>query len=402
MEHWKINLFWTWASLFLAMGAFAFAYPVAPFMLEDVYGVSSPRELDWFISLFAFSGNLGFFIFAPLWGKMADVYGRKMMMTRANFCAACLLPFLAWMPGVWSLIILRFFIGSLSGSAAAAMALVACTTPEKYRGTALGVVSSAIFSGNLAGIVIGGFAVNALGYHYTFVLCGALGFTAAAISHFLVRGKMPPKEERPKMRWLPGGLPKLGNVWYIMLLTLLMGYVQQIDAPFLPLLVKDVLQSGNHEAMKWNGFLGGAAAAAGMVGGFALGYLSDRISGHIVGIACAVLGAMFILPQSWCTSLNWLFAERMAMIFFVAGLSPVMQSWLSLTTAQKERGAMFGYATSARSLGWLIGGAVGAAVTGFWGTRSVFASAAVSLLLLALLTALIQKIIPFPTERKDN
>ncbi len=401
MNSWRRNLFWVWASLFLAMAGFGFAYPVLPFFLVDGYGVTDPGTRDFFVAMFAFAGNFGFLLFSPLWGRLADHYGRKMMMTRANACSAVLLPLIAVMPGPWWLVSLRFCIGAFAGVASAALTLVACSTPEKHRGMAMGAISSAIFSGNLAGTVAGGFCASAFGYSATFGCCGAIMLVAAFISLTLVEERNRPVRPAAPVQLLPRWhIPRLGKIWYLMLLMLAMGYVQQVDGPFLPILVDLVLQSDSSEALRWSGILGGACAAAGIAGGFLIGMCADRFAGDKVGLVICIAGAVFMLPQAFCGSLGWLFGERMLMTFFVSGLSPITQSWLSLTTRAEDRGSYFGYATSFRALGWLAGGVGGMAVTYWCGTRAVFASAALSLLLMAALLHWVQKKLPFPLLRK--
>ena len=136
------------------------------------------------------------------------------------------------------------------------------------------------------------------------------------------------------------GLPHFGLVWWVMVLTIMMGIGQQMDSPYLPMLVDLVLHNGTSEALKWSGILGGASAAAGIFGGFLIGVLADKYPGHLVGIVISIAAGLFLLPQAFCTSLPLLFAERMLMVFFVSGLSPIMQSWLSLTTAPEDRGSI--------------------------------------------------------------
>ena len=397
MITWRKNLLWIWTALFLSMAGFGFAYPIIPFYLQDVLHVTEQARRDFYIALFAFAGNLGFLLFSPIWGKMADYFGRARMLARASLCSAFLMPLVAFMPDPISLTILRFFIGALSGVAAAAMTLVACSTPKQHRGMAMGVVSSAIFSGTLAGTVLGGLSASRYGFLTTFLMSGALLFIATFLAFFLIqdRGKPPHYGEKFRIELKPG-LPKFGLVWWIMILTVMMGIGQQMDSPYLPMLVDLVLHNGTSEALKWSGILGGASAAAGIFGGFIIGVLADKYPGHIVGIIISIAAGLFLLPQAFCTSLPILFAERMLMVFFVSGLSPIMQSWLSLTTAPEDRGVYFGFATSARAVGWLLGCVFGMGSTIFWNTRSVFAVSSIVLFAIAVVIVFAQRKIPYP------
>ncbi len=398
MISWRRNLFWIWVSLFLSMAGFAFAYPIFPFYLTDVYHVTGQQARDVYISLFVFAGNLGFLLFSPLWGRMADIYGRKVMMTRANLCAAVLLPLISVMPTPDALVVLRFFIGAFAGVVSAAMTLVACSTPEKHRGMAMGSISSAIFSGNLAGMVLGGFCASEFGYNWTFSLCGIMMAVAGFLSGVVVKEDKNTLSKE-KMRYLPKfELPQLGKVWYLMILTMWMGLVQCMDNPFVPVLVDNILQQGPAAAMRWNGILGGVCAAAGIFGGFIIGTLADRYPGQKVGIWISYAGALFLLPQAFCYSLGLLFAERVVMTFFVSGFSPIMQTWLSLTTDPQKRGIYFGYATSSRAIGWLLGGIIGLCVTMGFGTRAIFGAGAFAIVIMALGIKYTHSQLPYPSK----
>ena len=398
MLDWRRNLLWTWLSLFLAMTGFAYAFPIIPFFLVDRFGLER-ESLDFYVGAFAFAGNLGFLICAPIWGKLSDIYGRRMMMTRANLFSGILMPLLAFIPSVNMLIVLRFFIGAFAGVVAATITLVAGFTPKEHRGVALGAVSSAIFSGNLAGTVIGGLLAHNYGFTVTFILCGVQLLVAAYISHFMVKEHVPEGGLRPRSEFrITLKIPHLGAVWFIMALTMGMGCAQMMDAPFIPILVKDVLGENSGEALLWNSYLGAASSAAGIVGGFVIGHLADRLPGHKVGIVICVAGAVLLLPQAWVSSMGSLFGERMALVFFISGLSPIMQTWLSLVTPDTLRGTYFGFATSSRAVGWLVGGLISTTAAYFLGTRAVFVAGALLLLLLAYCIHLVHKKIPFPSK----
>ena len=89
-QHWQRNLFYVWLSQFLSIMGFGFAMPFVPFYMQDL-GVTDPVRLKIWVSIFAGATPLMIAISAPLWGRMADRYGRRLMLLRANFCAAVIL-----------------------------------------------------------------------------------------------------------------------------------------------------------------------------------------------------------------------------------------------------------------------------------------------------------------------
>lgn len=402
MISWRLNVFWVWCSLFLAFTGYTQAYPVIPFFLEERYGMTSPELRNFYIGLIAFCGNLGFLLFAPFWGRASDIFGRKKMIIRSNLTATLLIPLMAVMPDPISMSAIRFLIGTFGGISVACMTLVACSTPEQHRGTAMGAVSSAVFSGTLTGNVLGGMIAGAFGISTAFWSGGASLALATLISIFGLREPVPPPRAGEKLTVPKPHIPKFGIFWGLMILMVYMGNVQQLDAPFFPVLVQQVSKEDTATVLFWNGIIGGGAAAAGILGGFLCGWCTDHIPGHRVAIAISIGGGIMLLLQSVCTSLPWLFTERMLMIFFTSGLSPVMQIWLSLTTPQKDRGTFFGYAVSCRAVGWIIAGITGMAVGALADTRSIFVTGGLLMILLAGIIRIVHRKLPFPFCGKES
>ena len=75
----------------------------------------------------------------------------------------------------------------LTGTVAAATALVATSAPKPRLGYALGMVQTAVFAGAAAGPLFGGFAYDRIGPRATFVLAGAMLFCGGVIVAFLAR-----------------------------------------------------------------------------------------------------------------------------------------------------------------------------------------------------------------------
>ena len=72
------------------------------------------------------------------------------------------------------LVILRFLIGIFAGTVTASQTLVASNTPSEKMGFAMGTISSAVGSGNLAGFVLGALVVDHYGYTAGFIASGVM------------------------------------------------------------------------------------------------------------------------------------------------------------------------------------------------------------------------------------
>ena len=164
MIDWKRNLFFVWLSQILSLAGFGSVIPFIPLYMRNVLGVMDDGERGLWVSAFYFGGQLSFCISMPIWGTLADRFGRRVMLLRANLVTALLFPLMAYVPNVFCLVLIRFVISIFSGTVNAAQTLVGSTTPEEHQGFALGSLSSALWSGNMIGYMVGGVVVDHFGY----------------------------------------------------------------------------------------------------------------------------------------------------------------------------------------------------------------------------------------------
>ena len=121
-----------------------------------------------YAALSAMMPQLAYTICAPLWGWVADRFGRKKMILRATFGGGLALLLMSFSQNAWQFLGLRLFQGILTGSATASLALIAATTPTEKQGFAMGSMSSAVFAGDMSGLFIGGLLASHFGYRSSF------------------------------------------------------------------------------------------------------------------------------------------------------------------------------------------------------------------------------------------
>ena len=95
-------------------------------------------------------------IFSPIWGRLADKYGRKPMILRASGWLGCIMIALGFAQSVWQLAGLRLLQGAMSGFQAAVVPLLAAETPKGKSGWAMSMFFAAQVTGGLLGPVFGG------------------------------------------------------------------------------------------------------------------------------------------------------------------------------------------------------------------------------------------------------
>jgi len=173
--HWRRNLIVCVFGSFTTIVAMTLMLPFLPLYVEQLGVKDHAAIVQW--SGIAYGAT--FFtaaLTAPLWGRLADLYGRKPMLIRASLGMAVIMSLMGMAHNVWQLVGLRLLAGLLGGFASGSTVLVATQTPKDRCGWALGVLSSGIMAGNLVGPIIGGSLPPLIGIRSTFLAAGALIF----------------------------------------------------------------------------------------------------------------------------------------------------------------------------------------------------------------------------------
>lgn len=347
MINWKRNLFFVWLSQILSLAGFGSVIPFIPLYMRNVLGVMDDGERGLWVSAFYFGGQLSFCISTPIWGALADRFGRRVMLLRANLVTACLFPLMAYVPGVIWLVAVRFLISIFSGTVNAAQTLVGSTTPQEHQGFALGTLSSALWSGNLIGYLAGGLVVDHFGYTPAFYTGAGMLLSAGIIVLLFVKDDfdphalpVKPAQEEKEPFSFKKLIPDFGRVvWILLFLFVYLGFVRKFDDPFIAIQVE--LIHGPERAAFWTGVICAGAAVAGVFSGIVLGWLCDRFSPGKIAIPATLLSGLLMIPQGMATSL-WIFGgARFLNFFFAGGLDPGLPDHhVALHSAGKTRNGL--------------------------------------------------------------
>ena len=385
---WKKQMVLVWTSQFLSIMGFSFALPFVAFFLQEDLGVTRPSEVRMWVALFSASTAVTMAVAAPLWGLLADRYGKRIMLIRANLAGAAVMSLMGAAQTPAMLIVLRLLQGALTGTMTAAQAFLAGEMPRERRGLAVGGLSAAVFSGSMAGALLGGFAGEWLGYRLAFAVSGALLLAAGALVLCCTRETVVPTVRSR----VPEGIPEsarlhwrdLSSAFYgVLALIGAIAFVRQSDLAFLPLLVQEIHGSLDRVSL-WSGALNACGSVAGLLAGLATGWLSDRLNPLRLVIAAALVAAVFSGGQMFAESFAVLFPVRFGAVFFAGALEPALNAWLAKRVPESRQGVAFGLASTTRSIGWALGPVAAGAVS-LLGVRAVFGFSALGFLGLALL-----------------
>ena len=369
--HWRWNLAVCVAGSFTTIVAMTLLLPFLPLYVEQL-GVRDPAGIvEW--SGLAYGAT--FFtaaLCAPLWGRLADRYGRKLMLIRASLGMAVAMSLIGMATSVEQLVALRLLAGFLGGYASGSNVLVATQTPKHRTGWALGVLASGIMAGNLAGPLIGGALPPLIGIRATFWAAGALIFVIFLATTFLIR------EERPVHAT---GAAKPAGAWsqvgdrrpvVAMLVTgmLLMFAVMSIE-PIITVYVQQLVDDARRVTLV-AGVVMSACALGSILSASWLGKLADRVGHWNVLVGGLVASALLLIPQAFVTAAWQLVALRFLMGLALGGLLPCVTSIIRHSAPARATGTLLGYSTSSQYVGQVTGPLVGGVIGGHLGMRWVF------------------------------
>src|SRR3984957_13401858 len=165
---WKRNLIVCVFGSFTTIVAMTLLLPFLPLYVEQL-GVSDHAAIVQWSGVAYGATFLTAAMFAPLWGRLGDQYGRKLMLIRSSLGMAVAMSLIGLSQNVYQLVGLRLLAGLLGGYSSGSNILVATQTPRAQTAWALGMMSSGIMAGNLVGPLVGGALPPLIGIRQTFL-----------------------------------------------------------------------------------------------------------------------------------------------------------------------------------------------------------------------------------------
>ncbi|ALP68521.1 MFS transporter [Paraburkholderia caribensis] len=372
-KHWRRNLLVCVCGSFTTIVAMTLMLPFLPLYVEEL-GVSDRAAIvQW--SGVAFGAT--FFtaaLTAPIWGKLADRYGRKLMLVRASLGMAIVMSLMGSAHNIWQLVALRLLAGLLGGYASGSTVLVATQTPQARCGWALGILASGIMAGNVAGPLIGGTLPSLIGIRSTFHAVGAVIFATFLATIFFIKRDPPAAAHAGKKSgW--NAINDTRPVFAMLLTGMLLMLANMSIEPIITVYVAQLVQP--HQVAFVSGLVMSGAALGSVLSASPLGKLADRVGHWKVIIASLVACAVLLIPQAFVTQGWELVVLRFLMGVALGGLLPCIASVIRHSVPSGMAGAMLGYSTSSQYAGQVVGPLIGGFVGGHVGMRAVFWATAV-------------------------
>ena len=340
------------------------------------------RDLELWVGVMMFGYYAVSCTFTPVWGVLADYYGRKTMILRAGFGMATGFTVLALTSNPFAFALVLLVTGLANGYVPAGQALIATTTPMREVGGALALTQAGALTGTLLGPLIGAALIGVLpSTQSLFSFTGVAMFIAGFLALFLVREHhvRPAQPLRIDLR------RDMTHLWHVPQLKLL--YFMQVLFAFtvygalsnVTLFTLELL--GDRE-----GYAGFAVETwvAMMAMGFTVasiavlpywGRMLDRHSTtRVLGIILTGTLATSILQPLVRNPLELLLA-RIAFALFVSGLPPALIRMIRDRAPHGMEARTLSYGTAIQQMGSATAPLVAGLLAPYLGLRGYFALA---------------------------
>jgi DHA1 family multidrug resistance protein-like MFS transporter len=362
---------------FTTLVSLSMLLPFLPLYVRQLGVTSQSAVIQW--SGVAFGATfLGTALTAPLWGRLADRYGRKPMLVRAAIGMAVVMSLIGVAHNVDELVVLRLIAGLVGGYASASTVMVGTQAPRERAGWALGILSTGALAGNLVGPLVGGVLPNWIGIRGTFFAGGAMIAVAALLTIFVVKEEFHPESDaKPHPRNAAAGSdsgarrPDYAVVAALLVTAMMVLLANMSIEPVITVYVGS-LGVGPEQLARIAGVVMACSAFGSMLTAARLGALADRIGGWNVIIGCLVVTGLLMIPQAFVHQWWQLAALRGLMGMSLAGLLPAIAKLARHAVDESKTGQMLGYLQSAQFSGQVIGPVIGGQIAVHLGMHSVF------------------------------
>ncbi|MFC4601806.1 MFS transporter [Cohnella hongkongensis] len=367
---WKRTMWILWGGVLLCSSSYTMAVPFLPLFLFDL-GVKESSVNLW-AGIVHSSAFLVGAVMAPLWGSLADRYGKRNMVIRAGFSLAGIYALVAAVQTPEQLVVVRMLHGFVGGFVPASMAIVASVAPKHKMGWSLGMMQAGTMTGGILGPLFGGLLADLFGFRQSFIVSGATIMAATlAVLIWVKEGTEPTESRRSSYR--DNLRVVLSNPMLKKLLLLLIVFQVSFNMiqPLLTLHIAN-LQGSVQDAALTSGLVFSLIGIAGIIASPLWGRAGER-RGFAPILALCLLGGGLVASLQFFVHQLWLFAFVQFLFgLMIAGIVPAIQTMFVKGTDEEFRGRSFGMTASANQLGSALGPLLGGALGLFLNIHWIF------------------------------
>lgn len=237
--NWKIALAIMSAAIFMMGGSYTMVIPFLPLFIARDLG-AAPEDVNLLTGIAFSISFLITFVAAPIWGRLADLYGRKPMFLRSCFTIMIcyFLFFIARSPT--ELILARALQGFGAGMLPIALSITSAWAPKEKIGIAMGTLQGFHISGTVFGPLFGGLLADSFGIRSAFLIAGLILLFLGLLVSFTVKEPRRKKDEKSGEKGAYRSLLHDSVILTVLTVTSLAALAWLMQQPLMALFVNEI------------------------------------------------------------------------------------------------------------------------------------------------------------------
>lgn len=370
LPQWRKNqIAVTISSAFLNFG-YTLVMSFLPIYVREL-GVQTTGGIALWSGLILGSSPMMASLIGPLWGRLGDRKGMRLLATRATAANSVFWAMMALAQNVWQLFVLRIVLGLLGGFNNTAVALVTQLAPKEKVPSIIGSLQSVQILSAAIGPFFGGILATSIGVRNTFIVTGIMNFGSLLSILSLYRD-----EDRAKSSEKVSSSNSATQFWkrpeYFTALMILF-FVNMADRTFGPIIPLFLEELGTPRAglEMVAGALISVAAFGEAFSAWLSGKLASRVSLRRLITGRLVLSILVLLPMVFVHSTEQFSILRVLLALLAGGTLTLALSAAHHVIPGEHRGTGFALLSGTSTFGGAAGPIISGAIAGF-SIRSIF------------------------------
>ena len=373
LPQWRRNQIAVTISMSFLNFGFTLVMSFLPIYVRDL-GVESTGAIAFWSGLIISASPLMAALVGPLWGRLADRKGLRLIAARAAGSNSIFWALMALSQNVWQLFLLRVVLGLLGGFTNLAVGLVTQLAPKEKVPSVIGTLQSWQILSAAVGPFFGGILASSIGVRNTFIVTGLMNFTSMLSILLLYRDADASRP--PEVVPAEGTMESSAGFWkrpeYFTALMILF-FVNMADRTFGPIIPLFLEELGTPRAglEMVSGFVISAAAFGEAFSAWLSGKLASRISLRRLIIGRLILSILVLVPMVFVHSTAQFSFLRVLLALLAGGTLTLALSAAHHVIPGEYRGTGFAMLSGTSMLGGAAGPIIAGAIAGL-SIRSIF------------------------------
>lgn len=273
---------------------FTLVMPFLPLYIREL-GVTDVADIAWWTGLTLGATPAVTAISAPLWGRVGDRFGSKVLVLRSLGAFVVVKAAMGLVTAPWQLFALRALLGVFAGYGALTTSMAAESVPRDQMAAAIGTVQVAQRLGPAIGPVIGGLLAPLVGLRSTFFVAAACYLVSVLLIAVVYREPRS-RQARARTRGLVEVFRQLSatpGFWMVFVVILGLQLVDRSFGPILPLYVERLVPAAQVPVVA--GVLFSIAAIFAAIGHRVAAPLLARYTSRALVVASSLFTALGLL-----------------------------------------------------------------------------------------------------------